>query len=244
MKTRKTNPISEIRNPNETRNPKPERTRQTGDSNFGLWIAFGFRISIFGFLAVLSTLCPSTFAQGTAFTYQGVLADQNGLVSGTNDLTFTLFTTPSGAITVGTSNVLNDLVTTNGLFTVTLDYGTGIFDGNARWLQIAVRPGVSTGPYTNVNPRQRITPTPYAIFAGNSSNLSATLPSGALSGVYSNALTLTNANNNFRGKFTGNGSGLTNVDAATLSGLPPSAFWQIGGNVISPGDSLGSANNQ
>ena len=59
----------------------------------------------------------------------------------------------SGGATLGTSNVFNDLAISNGLFAVTLDFGAQ-FDGNPRWLQIAVRPGASTGAYTNVAPRQ------------------------------------------------------------------------------------------
>jgi hypothetical protein len=61
-----------------------------------------------------------------------------------------------------------DLGITNGLFTVALDFGSEPFDGSARWVQIAVRPGSSTGAYTNVVPRQQITSSPYAISAGRS----------------------------------------------------------------------------
>src|SRR5262249_48776280 len=131
------------------------------------------------------------------------------------------------------------------------DYGS-VFDGNARWLQIAVRPGASTGPYTNVSPRQRILPAPYAIFAASSSNFSGTLAPGSLSGTYGNALTLSNAANSMRGTFTGafagtftgNGTGVSNVNAATLNGLPDSEFWQLEGNNVSFGQVLGSTNNQ
>jgi len=56
---------------------------------------------------------------------------------------------------------------TNGLFTVTLDYGANVFDGSDRWMEIAVRPGASSGAFTNVVPRQKITATPYAIRAAN-----------------------------------------------------------------------------
>ena len=39
--------------------------------------------------------------------------------------------------------------------------------GEARWLEIAVRPGASAGSFTNLVPRQPITATPYAVTAGN-----------------------------------------------------------------------------
>ena len=95
-------------------------------------------------------------AQGTAFTYQGRLTENGAPANGINDLTFTLYAAPSGGATVGTSNVVNDLAIGNGLFTITLDFGASAFDGNARWLQIAVRPGASTGAYTNLAPRQAV----------------------------------------------------------------------------------------
>lgn len=107
----------------------------------------------------------SARAQGNAFTYQGQLNSGGAPVNGSNDLTFTLFNAASGGGTVGTSNVFNDLPISNGVFTVTLDFGAGAFDGSARWVQLAVRPGASTGPYTNLNPRQPVLATPYAMRA-------------------------------------------------------------------------------
>jgi hypothetical protein len=135
-------------------------------------------------LATLSLLLPTAFAQGTAFTYQGVLSQSGAAVNGSNDLTFTLYDAASGGNVIGPSNVVNDRVMTNGLFTVTLDFGASVFNGSARWLQIAVRPGASTGAYTNLTPRQAITATPYAVTA---SNLSGTLPATQLTGTLPNA---------------------------------------------------------
>ncbi len=137
------------------------------------------------------------FAQGTAFTYQGVLSQSGAAVNGSNDLTFTLFNAPSGGATVGTSNVVNDLVMSNGLFAVTLDFGAGAFDGAPRWLQIAARPGASTGGYTNLAPRTSITATPYAIYAGgvSAAGLVGTLPASALAGVNGGGLIGLNATN-------------------------------------------------
>ena len=47
-----------------------------------------------------------------------------------------------------------------------------------------------------------------------------------VSGTYSNMVTLTNAGN----AFAGNGTGLTNVNAALLNGLPSSAFAPASGS--------------
>ena len=57
----------------------------------------------------------------------------------------------------------------------------------------------------------------------NATNLIGSLPKGALSGVYSNALSLTNTTNLIAGTFTGSGAGLTGLSAANLTGTIPSA---------------------
>ncbi len=120
-------------------------------------------------LTTLNSQLSTAHAQGTAFTYQGRLDSGDSPVNGASDLTFTLYNAATLGATVGTSNVFNDLPVSNGLFTVTLDFGAGAFNGAARWLQIAARPGASSGAYTNLAPRQPVTPTPYAMFAGGAS---------------------------------------------------------------------------
>ena len=143
-------------------------------------------------VSTLNLQLSTAHAQGTAFTYQGVLSQSGAAINGSNDLTFTLYNAVSGGATVGTSNVVNDLVISNGLFTVTLDFGAGAFDGSARWLQIAARPGASTGAYTNLTPRTSLTATPYAIYAASAatagnvssvaaSNITGTIDDGRLS---------------------------------------------------------------
>jgi hypothetical protein len=68
------------------------------------------------------------------------------------------------------------------------------------------------------------------------------LPSSMLGGTYSGALTLNNAANSF----TGNGSGLANVNATALGGLAAANFWQTGGNAgTTPGvNFVGTTDNQ
>src|SRR5205823_4170654 len=73
--------------------------------------------------------------------------------------------------------------------------------------------------YVTLSPRQKLTPAPYAITAGNlsgtlpASQLSGTLASAQLGGAYSGGLTLNNAANSF----TGSGAGLTSLNANNLS---------------------------
>ena len=64
---------------------------------------------------------------------------------------------------MGATVTRDDVAVTNGPFTVDLDSGTGVFKGEARWLEIPVHPGASTGAYTVLSPRQRLTPAPCAL---------------------------------------------------------------------------------
>jgi len=65
--------------------------------------------------------------------------------------------------------VVKDEVQFNaGLFTVKLDFGDpNAFTGEARWLQIGVRPVSLADPnaYTILYPWQELSPTPYALYA-------------------------------------------------------------------------------
>jgi hypothetical protein len=117
-------------------------------------------------LLLLSTLNPqlsSCHAQGTAFTYQGRLNNGSVPANGSYDVTFTLFATNTGSSAVA-GPVTNAAVTvSNGLFTTTVDLGNA-FPGAARWLELAVSTNGGEA-FTVLNPRQPITPTPYAITA-------------------------------------------------------------------------------
>lgn len=100
---------------------------------------------------------------GNGFTYQGELLQGGSPANGTFDFRFRLFDAASGGSQVGNTVTKDDVQVTKGRFTVVLDFGEGLFKGDARWLEIAVRPGNSTGPYTVLTPRQPLYPVPYAL---------------------------------------------------------------------------------
>ncbi len=100
---------------------------------------------------------------GTAFTYQGRLMDANFPADGPYDFEFRLFDDPCTGTQQGNTIGFNDLDVIDGYFTVELDFGSDVFDGDARWLDIGVRPGGKTSAYTKLSPRQEVTPTPYAL---------------------------------------------------------------------------------
>ncbi len=188
---------------------------------------------------LLSTInygLSTSHAQGTAFTYQGRLNDANGPASGVYDFKFALHSAAAGASQVGVTAGISGVAVSNGLFTVLLDFGNQ-FSGADRWLEIAVQTnGFNT--FTTLAPRQQLTPTPYAITAGN---LSGTLPLAQLpAAVVTNGAVGVLLN----GTFTGNGAGVTNVNAEKLGGYFAGNYWQLGGNNVSAGQFLGSTNFQ
>ena len=124
----------------------------------------------------ISTAALRSFAQGTAFSYNGWLNDNGKPANGLYDLRFSVFDSGAGGILVAGPLVKPATEVSNGVFTLTLDFGAGVFTGPARWLEIGVRTnGGST--YTNLSARQAVLASPYAIFAGNSA--------GGGSGVWS-----------------------------------------------------------
>lgn len=170
-------------------------------------------------LLALVAYAGNALAQGTAFTYQGRLNDGANPANGNYDFRFYLRDALTAGNAVGTTNTIAPVAASNGLFTVTLDFGAN-FPGAARWLEIGVRTNGSVSAYATLSPRQPLLPAPYAITASNltgilpATQLSGSLASAQLSGTYSGAVTLNNAAN----AMSGNGSGLTSLNAANISG--------------------------
>jgi hypothetical protein len=116
-------------------------------------------------LAALAGLAPLANAQtavGTAFTYQGRLDDNGQPANGLYDLQFQLEPALAGGIPIGSAVNVDDVSVVNGLFTVKVNFGAA-FSGDARFIEIRVRPGTSVGGYLTLTPRQELTPAPYAV---------------------------------------------------------------------------------
>src|SRR5262249_52984990 len=136
---------------------------------------------------------------------------------------------------------------TNGIFTVALDFGSGVFTGNARALEIAVRTNGGLS-FITLAPRQPITSTLYAIMANSASNLlgtllaaqlTGTIPVANISGTYNSSVSFNNGADTFNGtfigqfigssfiggtytgQFLGDGSGLINLNPSQLNGVVP-----------------------
>lgn len=107
---------------------------------------------------------------GTAFTYQGRLSEVGNPANGNYDLRFALFDAATVGNPIGAAIVNQNVAVTNGLFTVLLDFGGGVFTNQARWLEIGVRPGGSVQNFTLLAPRQETTPAPFALYAVQAGN--------------------------------------------------------------------------
>ena len=149
-------------------------------------------------------------AQGTAFTYQGLLNDGANPANGSYDFRFRLASDPLGNNYTGNPFLINAVRVTNGLFLATIDFG-GLFAGSNYWVEVDVR-ATGASNYTPLFPLQPITPAPYSIFANSTSNLLGTLPASRLTGAVGNSQL---ANNSIT---VNAGAGLTGGGTVPLGG--------------------------
>src|SRR6266849_3686026 len=161
------------RNPFRDLKPAPNH-RPKKEPLMKIKLSSGLLVALFILVGALRA-APLT----TAFTYQGRLLDKGEPASGLYDLRFTLYPGSSGGSPAGSVLTNASVGVSNGLFTATLDFGGGIFDGTAYWLEIGVRTNGSLAAFTPLVPRQPLTASPYALYAPNS---------GLASGVTANAV--------------------------------------------------------
>jgi hypothetical protein len=154
--------------------PQPEDRRQTerffpGTHHYAFASIFDYTQEpmIHWVLTGKSVVADSASAgantpQTTAFSYQGQLTDDNTAANGMYQMRFTLFDTEENGTQIGSPVEITNVIVTNGLFAVELDFGSTPFVGGAsRFLQIEVG-ARGTNTYAALTPRQRITTTPYA----------------------------------------------------------------------------------
>ena len=169
-------------------------------------------------------------AQGTAIFYQGRLNDSGAPANTNYDFRFAVYTAVTNGSSVSLSLTNFAVPVANGLFTATLDFGPGIFNGTSNgsnyWLDIGVR-AMGAVNFTPLVPRQPILPVPYALFATSASNLLGglqstqlvgTISSTLISGTYSNGVNFSNGTNIFVGSFSGGGSNLTSLNGSQITG--------------------------
>jgi hypothetical protein len=171
--------------------------------------------------ALFLIVSSAAFAQPTAFSYQGRLKSSSTPATGLYDFQLTIFDASASGSTIAGPLTISAVAVTNGLFTLTPDFGANVFTGDSRWLDIAVRTN-GAASFSPLGTRQQILSSPYSITASNLSGtlaatkLTGTLTSGLLSGTYSGAVTFSNTGNSFNGAFTGNGNTLTNLSVSSI----------------------------
>ncbi len=136
-----------------------------------------------------ATTQAAAVALSTAIPYQGQLNTNGTPANGTHDFQFKLFDAASAGVQVGSTLVKEDVSVANGLFATELDFGATPFAGQARWLEIGVRAGASTGAFTTLSPRRPLLAVPYALYSLASAGGSGGNPAyGAAAGAPANAV--------------------------------------------------------
>jgi len=136
-----------------------------------------------------ATTQAADVALSTAIPYQGQLNTNGAPANGAHDFQFKLFDAATAGAQVGGTQAYEDLNVTNGLFSTALDFGAASFTGQARWLEISVRPGTSTGAFTTLSPRRPLLAVPYALYSLASAGGSGGNPAyGAAAGAPVNSV--------------------------------------------------------
>lgn len=173
----------------------------------------------------------------TPFVYQGRITDGTLPANGSYEFTFRVYDSLESGAQVGSTVVLPSVGVTNGIFTVSLDFGEHVFTGANRWLEMAAKPFGSVADADVFVPRQAILPVPYAQYAAASPADAATaalaarvsaLESVLASGITVTSVSATNTNLTSKGfvpagKIEGTGWG-----PGSSTGVPTSRYGHSG----------------
>ncbi len=173
---------------------------------------------------------------GTAFSYQGQVADGGRPADGRYDLRFGLYSLVGGGTPIGRIVTNENVSVSDGLFTTTVDFGRSVFDGTEYWLELGVRAGTNTGAFTTMTPRQLLTPTPYALHATQAGGVT----DGALTGAALQNGAVVRSINGLRDNFSiVGGEGVmvnTTGGSILIAAAPPNCntysncYWNLLGN--------------
>jgi hypothetical protein len=200
-------------------------------------------ISKFLFLALIVCGATAAFAQTTKtdepiqtvipditeFTYQGRLLDTNLPANGTYDFQFRL---TDGEAFIGTPQLRPGVQVVNGIFTVRLDFGRSFPAGQARFLEIGIKP-VGIAAYTTLSPNQPVTATPYAVHSADASFANFAGDSSKLGGMTADQFVLTGDArlSDDRNPLPGSSSYIQNTNTPQSANFNVSGDGTIGGNL-------------
>lgn len=108
-------------------------------------------------IALLTAAAAAQTSNGTSFSYQGLLKQDDAPAHGSRAMKFRLFNAASNGVQVGGDLIRPTVAITDGLFNVELDFGAEPFAANeARWLEVEVEG-------TLLAPRQPLTSAPFSL---------------------------------------------------------------------------------
>jgi hypothetical protein len=204
------------------------------DSVFG--VPFGGRASdsLTWNLTNLRAAARNGAGQGCGtITYQGRLSDSNAAANGQYDLQFTVYDALSGGAAQSESVTIEDVSVSNGIFTVQLNFGSTFSNNlNARFLEIAVRAGTSTGAFTVLTPRQPVTSVPFAVNAQIAQTAINATNATQVGGIAANQYVLTT---DPRLSPTNNTNFIQNTTTAQTANFNITGNGTIGGNLTVTG---------
>ena len=183
------------------------------------------RLNLYLLLFPLVTASNLALAQSTAFTYQGRLNFNGAPVSGVYDFQFAIYDASAAGNLVTPALSVNAVNVVNGLFVTRLDFGSGVFTGPGRWLQISFRTA-GNGNFTILDQRLELTSSPYsirALAAGVADSVSSGSVVKSLNGLHDDVTLAAGANVTL----TPNGNTLT---VSTCGG--GGGVWSLNGNTV------------
>ncbi len=189
-----------------------------------------FLLSVLVVGVFVSTSMTEVHAQTTSFTYQGRLSDGGNVANGSYDLQFALWDSLSGGAQIGATQTVSAVAVSNGIFTVSLDFGANAFTGANRWLETSVRLAGSGALPTVLSPRQPITSTPYSVRSLSAASVD-TVPVNAVppgSGNYIQNSTKQQASSNFNISGLGFASGFASKELSVQTNDSACAVAVIG----------------
>jgi len=117
-------------------------------------------------LLLTAGTAPAAVPLGTEFSYQAQLKLGGVPLNDTADFEFSLYDADSNGLLVAGPITVSNVAVVDGLLQVSLDFGVNVLNGDARWLEVAVRsphdPG-DTLPFTTLDTPQQLTGVPYAL---------------------------------------------------------------------------------
>jgi hypothetical protein len=175
----------------------------------------GFKKATVTIAALLAATCA--FAQGTSFTYQGQLDDAGLPADGSYDIRFSVWDSSAAGTQLAGPTTFVGVPVDGGLFTVELDFGSAVFNGLDRWLEIGVQTN-GGGGFIALTPRTKFTSTPHSI-RSRIALIAEGVPAGSIGAaeIANNSVTATDLGPNSVGSSEVIDDSLTAVDLAANS---------------------------